>query len=248
MQEADGTTDDTMPGDHHDEPDPPDPESRAAETPSRGPQKQPDPGIHRIREVATDVFEDPWLTLPNLLSAIRLAGVPLFLWLLLGPQEDLLALLVLVISGATDWLDGKLARWLDQYSRVGELLDPAADRLYIVATLVAFVLRDVVPWWVAAALIGRDLLLTLCLPVLRWHGYEPPDVHYLGKAATFCLMYAFPLLLLVQGDFPLSDVVRPFAYAFTCWGGALYLWAGLLYLGQVVAAVREARTRWSAPG
>lgn len=237
MQEADGTTDDTMPGDHHDEPDP-----AGAGT------GQPDPGIHRIREVATDVFEDPWLTLPNLLSAIRLAGVPLFLWLLLGPQQDLLALLVLVLSGATDWLDGKLARWLNQYSRVGELLDPGADRLYIVATLVAFVLRDVVPWWAAAALIGRDLLLTLCLPVLRWHGYEPPDVHYLGKAATFCLMYAFPLLLLVQGDFPFSEVVRPFAYAFTCWGGALYVWAGLLYLGQVLAAVRQARTRRSAPG
>src|SRR5699024_10538429 len=107
---------------------------------------------------------------------------------------------------------------------------------------------DVVPWWAAAALIGRYLLLTLCLPVLRWHGYEPPDVHYLGKAATFCLMYAFPLLLLVQGDFPFSEVVRPFAYAFTCWGGARYVWAGLLYRGQVVAAVRDARTRRSAPG
>jgi cardiolipin synthase (CMP-forming) len=181
------------------------------------------------------------MTLPNLLSLIRLAGVPLFLWLLLGPRLDLLALLVLIVSGATDWLDGKLARWLNQYSRVGELLDPAADRLYIVATLVAFVLRQVVPWWIAAALIGRDVVLTLCLPVLRYHGYEPPKVHYLGKAATFSLMYAFPLLLLIQADSAFAWLARPVAYAFTSWGAALYLWAGVLYLCQVVVAVRRAR-------
>lgn len=221
MQDAERTTDNTTSGANGD---------------------HPDPGMDRIREVARGVWADPLWTLPNLLSVVRLAGVPLFLWLLLGPQADLLALLVLVVSGITDWLDGKLARWLNQYSRLGELLDPAADRLYIVATLIAFVLRDVVPWWAAAALVGRDVVLTLCLPVLRWHGYEPPDVHYLGKAATFCLMYAFPLLLLVQEDFTGADVVRPIAYAFTCWGGALYVWAGILYLTQVVAAVRRART------
>ncbi|GAA2350594.1 CDP-alcohol phosphatidyltransferase family protein [Saccharopolyspora halophila] len=225
MQDAERTTDNTTSG---------------ATDASNG--ELPDPGMDRIREVARGVWADPLWTLPNLLSVVRLAGVPLFLWLLLGPQSDLLALLVLVVSGITDWLDGKLARWLNQYSRIGELLDPAADRLYIVATLAAFVLRDVIPWWAAVALVGRDIVLTLCLPVLRWHGYEPPDVHYLGKAATFCLMYAFPLLLLVQEDFIGADVVRPIAYAFTCWGGALYLWAGILYLGQVIAAVRQART------
>lgn len=230
MQDAERTTENATSGGH-------------GGNPGHPQDGRPDPGIARIREVAAGVWADPWWTLPNLLSVLRLAGVPLFLWLLLGPQADLLALLMLVISGVTDWLDGKLARWLNQYSRLGELLDPAADRLYIIATLIAFVLRDVVPWWVAAALVLRDVVLTLCLPVLRWHGYEPPEVHYLGKAATFCLMYAFPLLLLVQEEFPLSEVVRPIAYAFTFWGGALYLWAGILYLGQVVAAVRQARSR-----
>ncbi|WP_019854481.1 CDP-alcohol phosphatidyltransferase family protein [Actinopolyspora mortivallis] len=210
---------------------------------SNGDDRPPEQGIDRLKEVAADVWRDPWWTLPNALSALRLAGVPAFLWLLLGPHWDLLALLVLVLSGLTDWLDGKLARWLGQYSRVGQLLDPAADRLYIVATLVAFVLRGVIPWWAAAALVGRDVVLTLCLPVLRYHGYEPPEVHYLGKAATFCLMYAFPLLLLVQGDFALDWLVRPVAYAFTCWGGALYLWAGVLYLGQVISAVRSSWVR-----
>lgn len=200
-----------------------------------------EPGIERMREVAVSLWRDPWLTVPNFLSVLRLAGVPLFLWLLLGPQADLLALLVLVASGITDWLDGKLARWLNQYSRVGEVLDPAADRLYIVATLVAFVLRDVIPWWAAAVLIGRDVVLALCVPVLRYCGYRPPEVHYLGKAATLCLMYAFPLLLLVQEDFAWADVVRPLAYAFICWGGVLYVWAGVLYFGQVIAALRQAR-------
>ncbi len=209
--------------------------------PGSEPSKPDAPGLDGIKQAAAGVWSDPWWTVPNLLSVIRLAGVPVFLWLLLGPQNDLLALLVLVLSGVTDWLDGKLARWLGQYSRVGELLDPAADRLYIVATLIAFVLRDVVPWWVAAVLIGRDVVLTLCLPILRFYGYEPPEVHYLGKAATFCLMYAFPLLLLVEADFAGVEVARPIAYALTCWGGVLYVWAGLLYLGQVAAAVRVSR-------
>ncbi|GAA4840538.1 CDP-alcohol phosphatidyltransferase family protein [Saccharopolyspora rosea] len=232
VHDADSTTDETRTG------------GRAV-NPGSGDENsppQPDPGLARIKEAAAGVWADPWWTVPNLLSVIRLAGVPLFLWLLLGPRADLLALLVLVLSGVTDWLDGKLARWLNQYSRIGELLDPAADRLYIVATLVAFVMRDVIPWWAAAALIGRDVVLTLCLPVLRYHGYEPPEVHYLGKAATFCLMYAFPLLLLVQAESAVTAVARPIAYAFTCWGGALYLWAGILYLGQVVAAVRQTRS------
>ena len=87
------------------------------------------------------------LTVPNLLSLLRLAGVPLFLWLLLGPHADGWALVVLMVGGVTDWLDGKLARLLDQFSALGALLDPAADRLYILAALVALAVRDVVPWW-----------------------------------------------------------------------------------------------------
>ena len=185
---------------------------------------------------------DRLLTVPNVLSLLRLAGVPLFLWLLLGPHYDLLAVLVLALSGLTDWLDGKLARLLNQSSKLGELLDPAVDRLYTLSTLLAFGVRDILPWWVVAVLIGRDLVLSLTLPVLRHHGYSPLPVHYLGKAATLCLLYAFPLLLLadnVQGW--LQAVARAFAVAFTGWGGALYLWSGVLYLLQVRLAVRAAR-------
>src|SRR3954453_11161423 len=122
-------------------------------------------------------------TIPNLLSFLRLLGVPLFLWLLLAqPPHDGWALVVLAISAITDWADGKLARLLGQYSRLGELLDPAADRLYILATLVAFVIRGFIPWWVAALIIGRDVVLAVGLRVVRAHGYQALPVHYLGKA------------------------------------------------------------------
>ena len=131
---------------------------------------------------------------------LRLLGVPVFLWLLLGPEEDGWALVILMVSGFTDWLDGKLARWLNQGSRLGALLDPAADRLYIVCTLVALAIRDVVPVWVVALLLGRELVLGVMLLVLRHYGYPPLQVHYLGKAATLLLLYAFPVLLIADGE------------------------------------------------
>jgi cardiolipin synthase len=180
-------------------------------------------------------------TLPNALSVLRLLGVPLFLWLLLGPEADGWAVVVLMLSGVTDWADGALARRLGQYSRLGALLDPAADRLYIVATLVAFVLRDVIPLWVVAVLVGRELVLGAMLLVLRRYGYPPLQVHYLGKAATFILLYAFPGLLLADGDGTLAAVCQPIAYALTIWGGALYVVAGVLYVVQVLGIVADDR-------
>ncbi len=183
-----------------------------------------------LRELAGE----RWLTVPNALSFLRLLGVPLFLWLLLGPRADGWALVVLMASGITDWLDGRLARALDQYSRLGELLDPLADRLYTVATLVAFVIRGIVPWWVLVLIIGRDVVVSAALPLLRRKGYLAFPVLYIGKAATLNLLYAFPLLLLAQMDWAGADLARPFAYAFTAWGIALHLWSGTLYLIQLV--------------
>jgi cardiolipin synthase len=181
------------------------------------------------------------LTVPNLLSVLRLAGVPLFLWLLLGPREDVWAIVVLALGGISDWADGKLARLLNQYSRLGELLDPAADRLYILAALLGLGLRGVVPWWAVAVLVGRDLVLAVCLPLLRRRGYGPPTVVYLGKAATFLLLWTFPLLLggLQTGWF--ADLCRPTGYAFAVWGTALYLYTGALYLTQIALALRTPR-------
>jgi cardiolipin synthase len=172
-------------------------------------------------------------TVPNLLSASRLLGVPVFLWLLLGPRADGWALLVLALSGLTDWADGVLARRLNQLSRLGELLDPLVDRLYILASLLGLVLRHILPWWLAAVLIGRDLVLLCTLPALKRRGLTGLPVHYLGKAATFNLLYAFPLLLLGSHAGTLSQLAKPIAWAFTLWGTGLYLWAGGLYLIQV---------------
>lgn len=178
-------------------------------------------------------------TVPNILSFARLVGVPVYLWLILGPQADAVALGLLAASGISDYLDGKIARWLGQTSKLGVLLDPAADRLYIIATLLSFAVRGIIPWWIVGILLGRDLVLGVCQLVLRRRGYELFPVHYLGKAATFNLMYAFPLLLLadVLGG-TAGDVVRPVAWAFTIWGTALYVWSAALYVWQVAGIVR----------
>lgn len=173
------------------------------------------------------------LTVPNLLSMVRLAGIPLFLWLVLGPEKDGWALLVLAISGLTDFLDGWLARKLDQQSVLGQLLDPIADRLYILAVVIGLMLRDIIPWWLALSLPLRDLLLWALVPLLRTRGYSALPVHFLGKAATFNLLYAFPLLLLGDGEGPWPELAQVFGWALAIWGVFLYWWAGVLYAWQV---------------
>ncbi|MBX6391034.1 MAG: CDP-alcohol phosphatidyltransferase family protein, partial [Frankia sp.] len=179
-------------------------------------------------------------TVPNLLSALRLLGVPLFLWLALGPRADGAALAVLVFAGVSDYLDGRLARALNQTSRLGVLLDPLADRLYILATITALTVREIIPWWLAAAVVGRDVFITFLLIPMRRLGLGTAlPVHYLGKAATLNLLYAFPLLLLADGDTWLATAVRPVGWAFALWGTALYWWSGVLYAAQVAGIARE---------
>ncbi len=163
----------------------------------------------------TRVQTDRVLTIPNILSMARLVGVPLFLWLILrpefgGPQSDGWALLVLALSGISDYLDGKLARRWNQISSLGRLLDPAADRLYILSTLVGLTWREILPIWLTAALLARELVLLVMVGILRRHGYPPPQVNFLGKAATFNLMYAFPLLLLSDGSGWLASLAAIF--------------------------------------
>lgn len=172
-------------------------------------------------------------TVPNVLSLVRLAALPVFLWLVLGPEADWWALGLLAASGVTDYLDGYLARRLDQRSNLGELLDPIADRLYILAVVVGLALRDVVPWWIALILPLRDVLLWGLVPFLRTRGYSALPVHFLGKAATFNLLYAFPLLLLGDGDGVVAVLAQVFGWAFAIWGIGLYWWAGVLYAWQV---------------
>jgi cardiolipin synthase (CMP-forming) len=186
-------------------------------------------------------------TLPNIISFVRLLGVPVFLWLVLGPEADAWALVLLMVSGVTDWLDGWLARRLGQSSRLGEILDPVADRLYILAVVVGLALREIIPWWVAVILPLRDLMLWGLVPFLRTRGYSALPVHFLGKAATFNLLYAFPLLLLGDGTGMVASLADVFGWAFAIWGIGLYWWAGVLYAYQVYKLLQDRDNRVGAP-
>jgi cardiolipin synthase len=185
-----------------------------------------------------DVVSDRVLTVPNALSLLRLLGVPLFLWLLLGPHADGWAVVVLMASGWTDYFDGKIARRYGLVSRIGQLLDPLADRLYILTTVLAFTVRDILPLYLTLILLARDVFLTALLPVLKRHGYGPLPVHFMGKAATWNLLFAFPFLLLGAGHDTAADITRPIGWAFAVWGVTLYWWAGVLYARQVRLLVR----------
>jgi cardiolipin synthase len=188
---------------------------------------------------------DRVLTIPNALSAARLAGVPVFLWLVLGPRTataDYWAVVLLIVAGATDWLDGKIARALNQGSRLGQVLDPAADRLYIAATIVALAVRTIIPWWLVAVLALRELVVGGALAVLKRRvGFSTLQVSLVGKAATLCLLYAFPLLFL--GDHPGwgGTLARVIGWAFAIWGTVLYWWAAMLYLAQVRSLASSSR-------
>ena len=185
------------------------------------------------------------LTVPNAISVARLAGVPLFLWLVLGPQADWWAIAVLIAAGISDWLDGKLARAWNQQSQLGEVLDPAADRLYIAATLAALAIRGIIPWWLVALLLARELVVGAALLVLRRHSYGTLHVSLVGKTATLCLLYAFPLLFIGAHDDPVATVARVTGWAFAIWGTGLYWWAAVLYLmqtRQIVAATGSGDT------
>jgi len=196
---------------------------------------KPDPG-----ELTAAEHRDPAepgdriLTIPNGISVARLVGVPVFLWLVLGPHADGWAVALLIVAGLSDWLDGKIARALNQTSKLGQLLDPAADRLYIAATLVALAIRAIIPWWLLAILAVRELTVGAGLEILRRRTrISGLQVSLAGKAATLCLLYAFPLLFL--GDHPGwgGTLARVIGWAFAIWGTALYWQSALLYLTQI---------------
>ncbi|ORW15579.1 CDP-diacylglycerol--glycerol-3-phosphate 3-phosphatidyltransferase [Mycolicibacter nonchromogenicus] len=181
---------------------------------------------------------DRVLTVPNVISLARLGLIGAFLYLLLVARADGPAVAILMLSGVSDWADGKLARLLDQSSALGALLDPAIDRLYMIAIPLAFGVRGLVPWAIIATLLARDLLLAATLPALRSRGLTALPVTYIGKAGTFALMSAFPLILLGQWDQLWSRVVLSAGWGFLIWGLGMYLWAFVLYLIQVRLVIR----------
>ncbi|KAA1432356.1 CDP-alcohol phosphatidyltransferase family protein [Mycolicibacter arupensis] len=187
----------------------------------------------------SDRVQDRVLTVPNVISVARLGLIGLFLYLLLIARADGPAVATLMLSGVSDWADGKVARLFNQYSTLGALLDPAIDRLYMLAIPVAFGVRGLVPWWIIGVLLARDLLLAATLPALRSRGLTALPVTYVGKAGTFALMSAFPLILLGQWDNLASRVVLSAGWGFLIWGLGMYLWAFVLYLIQVTLVVRR---------
>jgi cardiolipin synthase (CMP-forming) len=180
------------------------------------------------------------LNVPNFLSFLRIALVPVFLWFLLE-EMFVSAITVLAVAGLTDFLDGYLARKLNQTTKLGKMLDPVADRLYIFATLLALSATGYVPWWLSGLVILRDVLMLISLPVLASVGHRSLPVHYLGKASTFALLYAFPLLLMGKIFTEAAFIITPLAWAFALWGVALYWWSGFVYLWQLVLLIREQR-------
>ena len=188
------------------------------------------------------MVSDRVLTVPNAISLARLACVPLFAVLILSGQ-DLAALVVLLLAGASDYVDGLLARRWGQVTRLGQLLDPAADRLYVTAALLGLGWRGVLPWWLVALVVVREVVLTANVLVLRRHGLSSLPPHLLGKAATFVLLVALPLLLLAETTEAVAVVVRPVAWALVLWGTFLYWWAGAGYLRQTWQLVRAGAGR-----
>jgi cardiolipin synthase (CMP-forming) len=180
------------------------------------------------------------LTLPNILSLARILLVPVFL-LLLIEGRDAAALVVLVISSATDFLDGFLARRLHQISRLGQLLDPAADRLYIFAALIGLAVRELVPWWIMVVVLARDIFMLLLGIILANYGFGPLPVHQLGKVATFCLFYALPMIMLGVAFPQFAWWSQPIGWAFALWGTFLYWWAGIIYAIETIRVIRLPR-------
>ena len=186
------------------------------------------------------------LTIPNVLSMARLVLIPVFIWVALVPEADGWAFAILAISSVTDWLDGVIARRFSMISRVGQLLDPIADRLFVVSTILVLAIRDIVPWWLVVVLVMRDVVMGLIQLAVHRRGIPPLPVHYVGKAATLCLLYGMPILFLTTGDDVLSDVATPLAWAFIIWGTGIYWWSAVLYAEQASAVMHGRRLDVSA--
>jgi cardiolipin synthase len=180
------------------------------------------------------------VTIPNLLSLFRLLLIPVFLILLVAGQY-VWALAVLVVSSLTDFVDGYVARHFNQVSRVGQLLDPAADRLFIFSTLIGLAWTGFIPWWLAGVILARDLLLLILGVILANFGYGPLPVHHLGKMGTFALLTAMPLLVLGAAFPAIGVVTDPLGWAAALWGVFLYWWAGVVYALQAGRLIRIPR-------
>lgn len=179
----------------------------------------------------SEIVSDRILTLPNVISALRLASVPVFVWLFVSGRENL-AVAIYAIGAFSDFVDGYLARKMGSVSELGKLLDPLADRIFIVALAVALVARDLLPLWLAIAIVARDLLLVSVFPLLDRRGIERIRVNFTGKSATAALLIGLTFLALSETDLPATEVWSKVGLSITLVGAGLYWVATFMYAGQ----------------
>ena len=181
------------------------------------------------------------LTIPNVISVLRLLAVPLFLWLLLGdPRRPVAAGVLLAVLGASDWVDGYIARHFDQGSELGKVLDPTADRVLLLAAVAALLIDGSVPLWLGALVLAREVVISMAVVVLAAAGAARIDVQWAGKAGTLALMFGLPAFLLAEtSDWWLLWLA---AWGFSLSGLLLSYYAAAQYLPLARAALREGRT------
>jgi cardiolipin synthase len=180
------------------------------------------------------------VTIPNILSLFRLLLIPVFFVLLIFGHFGW-ALVLIAVSSITDFVDGYIARHFNQVTRLGQLLDPAADRLFILSTLVGLGWVGVLPWWFIAAIVARDVLLLVLGIVLANHRFGPLPVHHLGKMGTFAILFSMPVILLASAVPSTAWLALPIGWAAGIWGVFLYWWAGVAYALQAARMIRDVR-------
>jgi cardiolipin synthase len=176
---------------------------------------------------------------PNSISFIRLALIPLFLWLVFVPEEYGWAGVLLGVIGATDWIDGYFARRLDQVTELGKLLDPVADRIAIVVAVVTGLIVGVLPAWFGIALIARELVIGVGALYGWMNGVTKLDVRFLGKAATLALYVSVTAFYIGEGFS--ANWSTWIAILFGIPGLVMYYWVAVLYLGDMAGAIAEAK-------
>lgn len=193
---------------------------------------------------AEDATDAGWLTWPNLVTVIRLALLPLFFWLLFDTNHRAIAAWLLATLGATDWIDGFLARRIHQVSNVGKILDPVADRVLVISGLLAVAAAAGVPWWFALTVLTRELIISVLTVVLAALGAARIDVLWWGKVSTFALMTTFPLFLLTTNPHHAALHAWQHVIRDVCWViglmGLTLSW--IVLAGYVRPALRALRT------
>jgi len=184
------------------------------------------------------------LTVPNVISVARLLCVPVFVWLLFGPEDRFAALALLGVLGATDWVDGYIARRFDQGSDLGKILDPTADRVLLLVATVALTVDGAVPTWLGVAVLVREAAISLATLALAAAGAARIDVQWAGKAGTFALMFAFPGFLWLSAIAPSTayyDLLEVATWALAIGGLVLSYYAAVMYVPLARRALREGR-------